>query len=62
MTDNEVGPGCVLQVVRCKCKSLKNQRGTKRCSCRKHGLSCATTCSDCHGEGCENKEVPFKLF
>ena len=57
MTDNEVAPECVLQVIRCKCKSSKNQCGTKRCSCRKHGLSCVTTCSDCHGEDCENKEV-----
>lgn len=38
-----------VKVVRCKCKSTENQRGTNFCTCRKHGLTCVGACRVCHG-------------
>ena len=57
MTDKEVAPECLLQVVRCKCKSSENQCNSNRCSCMKYGLRCVQTCGECHGQDCHNKEV-----
>ena len=58
MTDLDVAPESLLKVTRCRCKStLQNQCGTNFCSCRKHGLKYVSTCGECFGESCENKEV-----
>ena len=57
MTDREVAPACVLKVIRCNCKEGAKQCGTNRCTCRKNGLSCLSTCGECNGEECENREV-----
>ena len=56
-TDNNVAPKSLLKVVRCTCKSSTNQCGSNRCSCRKNGLRCMSTCGECCGEDCQNKEV-----
>ena len=57
-TDMDVAPESLLKVIRCNCKTTsKNQCGTNLCSCRKHGLRCVTTCGECFGESCENKQV-----
>ena len=40
MTDSEPGPTNLLKIVRCSCKNLCD----KRCSCRKAGLKCSTSC------------------
>ena len=55
-TDLPPAPDCVLQFIRCNCKSLKNQCGTNICSCRKNGMACVDMCGGCHGEGCKNAE------
>ena len=57
MTDREVAPACGLKVIRCNCKEGTKQCGTNRCTCRKNGLGCVSTCGDCHCEECENREV-----
>ena len=49
--DGPIAPDHVLNVVRCKCKS---NCSSALCSCRKHGLTCVTACSNCHGETCTN--------
>ncbi|KAK6175983.1 hypothetical protein SNE40_014355 [Patella caerulea] len=56
MTDLPAAPESVLNFVRCKCKSPKNQCGTMICSCRKNGLKCVSACGGCHGESCRNSE------
>ena len=58
MTDLDVAPANLLKVIRCLCKlTSQNQCGTNLCSCRKHRLKCVSTCGECFGESCENKEV-----
>ena len=49
--DGPVAPYHVLNVVCCKCKG---NCSSASCSCRKHGLSCVTACSNCHGAECTN--------
>jgi hypothetical protein len=61
-TDIDVAPENLLQIVRCNCKSLKNQCGSNLCTCRKHGLPCSKTCGSCHGEDCLNKMVKTNEF
>ena len=46
MTDLHPAPQKFLEVVRCGCKPGCD---TMRCSCRKHGMSCSTACSECRG-------------
>jgi len=46
MTDLQPAPQKILEVVRCGCKSGCD---TMRCSCRKHGIACASACSECRG-------------
>ena len=48
-------PEDILQFIRCKCKTKCT---SKACSCRKNGLKCVLTCTNCRGE-CENNEVIF---
>ena len=50
MTDIEAGPPEILKVVRCGCKGNCGNR----CSCRKAGLHCSSSCKECHGVNCEN--------
>ena len=58
MTNLDVAPESLLKVIRCCCKSTsQNQCGTNLWSCCKHGLKCVSTCGECFGESCENKEV-----
>ena len=53
MTAIEAGHPELLKIVRCGCKGLC---GTK-CSCRKAGLKCSSTCKECHGPACSNAPV-----
>ena len=53
-SDLLVAPERLLKIIRCNCKdSSKAPCSTAICSCRKHGLTCASSCGDCHGELCE---------
>ena len=54
-TTAEYTPSYLQHVVSCKFKvSLNNPCSTNRCSCRKHGLPCLPSCSNCCGEDCSN--------
>ena len=56
-TDLEPAPPDILNIIHCKCKSLsQNQCGSNRCTCRKHGLKCVTTCEECRGDSCQNAQ------
>ncbi|XP_069112197.1 uncharacterized protein [Argopecten irradians] len=44
-------PQYLLKVIRCNCKQGCE---TRRCSCRKHGLDCSASCSECRGVSCSN--------
>lgn len=57
MTDREVAPASVLKIIHCNCKQSLNQCGTNKCTCRRNGLNCVSTCGECHGSDCENNEV-----
>ena len=50
-------PDSLLNLVRCKCKSLCQ---SANCSCKKHGLSCAAACKNCRGN-CENSQVSSNI-
>ena len=52
MTDQESGPSDLLKIVRCTCKEMCD----KRCSCSKVGLTCTSSCKECHGLLCNNPE------
>lgn len=54
MTDKEAGPPDLLHVIRCGCKGKCD---TNRCTCRKAGLNCTTSCKECHGSSCSNIEL-----
>jgi hypothetical protein len=51
-TDEKAGPEDILKVVRCGCKGSCSNR----CSCRKMGLHCTSTCATCRGIHCTNVE------
>ena len=53
MTDIDAGPPDLLRIVWCGCKW---PCGAK-CSCRKAGLKCSSTCKECHGLMCSNAPV-----
>ena len=52
MTDEEPGPSDLLKIVRCTCREMSD----KRCSCRKAGLTCTSSCKECRGLFCNNSE------
>ena len=52
MTDEEPGPSDLLKIIPCICKEMCD----KRCSCRKVGLTCTSSCKECHGFFCNNLE------
>ena len=49
--DGPVAPDHVLNVIRCKCKG---DCSSAACSCKKHGLSCVTACTNCNTTKCSN--------
>ena len=53
-TDIPAAPSDLLKVIRCSCKSNCD---SKRCSCRKHGLDCTSSCEECCGVSCSNSPV-----
>ena len=46
MTDIEVAPVQLLEMVRCNCQT---DCSTRRCSCRKHNMECSSACGQCRG-------------
>lgn len=54
-TDFPAAPADLLKVIRCSCKG---SCATKRCSCRKHGLQCSSSCKGCCGVSCSNSPAP----
>ena len=52
MTDLDVAPKALLEVIRCKCKTGCG----KRCGCRGLDLECTPACSECRGI-CENMKT-----
>ena len=50
MTHLEAGPQDLLKMIRCSCK----KKCDKRCSCRKAGLKCSVSWSECLGAFCLN--------
>ena len=44
-------PERLLKIIRCSCTQNYD---TKRCSCRKHGLTCSAGCGGCRGTSCSN--------
>ena len=52
MTDIEAGPPELLRIQ----FGCKRPCGAK-CSCRKAGLKCSSTCKECHGLTCSNAPV-----
>ena len=53
MTDIEAGPPELLRIVRCGCKGPCDAK----CSCRKAGLKCSSTCKECYGLTYSNAPV-----
>ena len=51
MTDKEVGAEDLLKVIRCGCKGSCD---SNRCTCRKVGLCCTSSCKESHGSLCDN--------
>lgn len=49
--DSQPAPEFLLKVIRCQCKG---NCGNQRCSCRKHGLQCSSSCTQCKGINCTN--------
>ena len=50
ITDIEVDPPDILEIIRCGCKGSCSSR----CSCGKEGLKCTFSCKECHGVTCGN--------
>ena len=46
LTDKEVAPAELLEMVRCNCKT---DCSTRRCACRKHDMECSSACGQCRG-------------
>ena len=62
-TDQAIAPESLLKLIRCNCKSKsKLQCTTNLCSCRKHVLTCISSCGECHGELCDNRCTKLLLF
>ena len=53
-TDRAPAPQCLLQIVRCSCKT---ECKDLRCGCRKQGLSCSLVCSGCKGVCANGKDL-----
>ena len=53
-SDIVAAPENILKIIRCACKENCT---TNRCSCRKNGLQCTSTCVNCQGQDCNNSEV-----
>ena len=51
MTGEEAGPEDLLKVIQSGCKGSCD---SIRCTCRKAGLCCTSSCKECHGSLCDN--------
>ena len=54
-TDLPCVPEKLLKIISCNCKTGCS---SMRCSCKKNGLICSSTCGECHGYSCENSMQP----
>ena len=55
MSNNDLAPPDILNVIRCKCKSSsKNQCGTNICLCKRNRLHCVAACQECRDCECIN--------
>ena len=52
-TDKDPAPESLLNIIRCGCKSVCGSR----CSCRRAGLKCVSSCKECCGISCSNVVV-----
>ena len=53
-TTKEAAPQELIKIIRCGCKINQNACSTNICSCRKNGLPCVPSCTNCHGLDCSN--------
>ena len=51
MTSLSPAPTYLLKIIHCNSNSLCD---TNRCSCRKAGLNCITTCGNCQNTNCSS--------
>lgn len=49
----EPAPAHILNI-RCNCSTTTSSSCGKLCQCRRHGITCMTTCGQCHGQECTN--------
>ena len=54
-TDRPPAPDALLHSIRCNCRT---DCDSKRCSCKKHGLTCSVACGHCRGVSCANSPAP----
>ena len=54
-TDLLCAPEELLKIISCNCKAGCS---SMRCSCKKNGLICSSTCGECCGYSCENSMQP----
>ena len=54
MSSQAAGPDFLIEFIHCAC----NPNGCKssKCSCRKYGLPCTLSCSQCNGISCHNQQ------
>ena len=52
-TDLAPAPDHILKVIRCSCKSGCS---SNRCFCKRNGLQCTLSCTECNGITCKNCE------
>ena len=53
LTDLPPAPVDILKVIKCSCMGGCDNM---RCSCRKNGMLCTTSCKNCKGISCQNCE------
>ena len=51
MTHLDPAPEYLLSITKCGCKGTCN---SMRCSCRKNGIECSVSCTNCKGTNCSN--------
>ena len=58
MTDLPPAPDYLLRIITCSCKTNCSSR---RCTCRKHGLTCTSACGECRGLSCLNAHLLYDM-
>jgi hypothetical protein len=52
--DSAPAPEAILKIIRCGCKHGKGECYTAKCTCKRHGLECTDSCSECKGVAYRN--------